>query len=361
MDAGHYISGALHLGLIGWVLAGDLFRGAPPPMEVTPVSFVTSAEYEAMVRAQEPPAAGSTDIAALAPPAETAPRPAPRPEVQPEPAPAPDPAPEPMPEPEPEALPEPPAPPPAPEPAPLPEPEPEPEPEVAPAPAERVAPEPVAPSPDPVPDAPAPEEAVQADPEATREAETQDAAAPEAAATEIVTEAEKAPDPAPVRSVRPPQRPERPVQTAAPRPEPAPAPQPEAPQDDAAAAVADAVASALEGAGGQAPSGPPLNFGEKSALSAAIGRCWDVDVGGRSADVVVTVAVTMNRDGTVAGNEVRQVSASGGDAAAQRTAFDKARRAILRCQRGGLPLPPEKYDHWRQIEMTFNPDGMRMK
>ncbi len=69
----------------------------------------------------------------------------------------------------------------------------------------------------------------------------------------------------------------------------------------------------------------------------------------------------MNRDGTVVGNQVRQVSASGGDDAAQRSAFEKARRAILRCQRGGFPLPVEKYDQWREIEMVFNPEGMRLR
>ena len=68
----------------------------------------------------------------------------------------------------------------------------------------------------------------------------------------------------------------------------------------------------------------------------------------------------MGRDGKVQG-DVRLVSAQGGDASAQRTAFQAARRAILRCQRDGYPLPAEKYDHWKEIEMTFNPERMRVK
>ncbi|MEK6216507.1 MAG: energy transducer TonB, partial [Boseongicola sp.] len=60
-------------------------------------------------------------------------------------------------------------------------------------------------------------------------------------------------------------------------------------------------------------------------------------------------------------NDIRQVSAAGGDAATQRAAFDAARRAILRCQKGGFPLPVEKYEHWRDIEMTFNPEGMQVR
>ena len=31
--------------------------------------------------------------------------------------------------------------------------------------------------------------------------------------------------------------------------------------------------------------------------------------------------------------------------------------ALLR----GFPLPPEKYDQWREMELVFNPDGMRMR
>ena len=46
---------------------------------------------------------------------------------------------------------------------------------------------------------------------------------------------------------------------------------------------------------------------------------------------------------------------------AQNAAFEAARRAVLRCQRGGFDLPIEKYDHWRDIEMTFNPEKMRRR
>ncbi|MEM9438259.1 MAG: energy transducer TonB, partial [Pseudomonadota bacterium] len=38
-----------------------------------------------------------------------------------------------------------------------------------------------------------------------------------------------------------------------------------------------------------------------------------------------------------------------------------ARRAIIRCGATGFDLPREKYDQWRQIEMTFNPEEMRTR
>jgi hypothetical protein len=65
-------------------------------------------------------------------------------------------------------------------------------------------------------------------------------------------------------------------------------------------------------------------------------------------------------DGRVDG-DVRQVSASGGDADAIEIAFQAARRAILRCQSGGYKLPADKYDEWKEVEITFDPSGMRIR
>ena len=42
-------------------------------------------------------------------------------------------------------------------------------------------------------------------------------------------------------------------------------------------------------------------------------------------------------------------------------AFRKARTAVISCGRRGFDLPDEKYEHWRDIEMTFNPEKMRLR
>ena len=126
----------------------------------------------------------------------------------------------------------------------------------------------------------------------------------------------------------------------------------------------DAVRAALEQpaetSAPAVPTGPPLTGGEREAFRVAVGQCWVVDPGARSAGVVVTVGFSLDRSGRVEG-DVRQVSAVGGDAATQRAAFDAARRAILRCGARGFPLPAEKYGQWRDIEMTFNPEGMQFR
>jgi ribosomal protein L16/L10AE len=69
----------------------------------------------------------------------------------------------------------------------------------------------------------------------------------------------------------------------------------------------------------------------------------------------------MGKDGKPDNGSIRMLSSSGGSSAAAKQAFEAARRAIIRCTKGGYKLPIEKYSHWREIEMTFNPEKMRIK
>ena len=104
----------------------------------------------------------------------------------------------------------------------------------------------------------------------------------------------------------------------------------------------------------------PLTSGEKDGLIAAIKQCWSVDPYAASGKVVVVVKVSLNRDGTLAGTP-KKVSATGGDATAVDVAFRNARTAVIACGRGGFDLPDEKYEQWREIEITFNPEKMRLE
>lgn len=372
MNVGHYISGAGHAGLIGWLLLGPLFQAEPVPFEVTPVSIVPAEEFAALVRQSEPPQTETDIPTPTAPEAPETPEAPPVPEpVQPETPPAPDrPAPVPA-QPAPEVEP---APQPDPAPAPLPDPVPEPEP----------VPEP--PAPEPVPLVLAPQSSQRPvarpaarvaatpvappEPDATIAPERQDAAvpdnssdtalpepektAPEEATTEIVTEADDVtPSSAPQTSMRPKARPNRPAPT----------------ETAAKPAVNDALAGALQEAlGGSAPqaersSAPPLSAGERDALRLAVQECWVVDVGSQAANVTVTVALQMEQNGRVKAGSLRLLSSSGGSGAAVEAAFQAARRAVLRCDAkfNGYDLPIEKYDRWKDIEMTFDPATMRLR
>ena len=370
MNTGQIISGAGHLAVIGWALFGGAFRSDPPPVTVVEAVAISSEEYAALTARQsapeavanvdtpEPPAAGEgapglssdTDTApdARQPEASATPPPDTRPDAPERPVPAPadvDDAPPALSAPPEETA------------ALVPETSLRPQPRPAP----RVAPTPVAP-PEPdtrVDDVTRPEVAPEAGAEVAEE--EQEATAPEEAATEIVTEAEEADTPAPSASIRPRARPARPAPsetgTAAAPEEPA------APDTDR-----DAVSDALAAAIGQGtptpdrPSGPPLTAGEKDALRVAVQRCWNV--GSLSSDALATtvvVAVSMAESGKPEIASIRMLSHTGGSEAAARQAYEAARRAIIRCGADGYDMPPEKYSQWRDIEMTFNPEKMRIK
>jgi len=233
----------------------------------------------------------------------------------------------------------------------------------SPRPAPRVAPEPVAtPEPDTKVDDIVQEAATPA-PSPDPAQQKQEATAPEAATTEIVTEAAEKPSAAPVSSVRPRARPNRPEAVATPTPPAAPAPVPapaatrDAVQDALQQALADATAPSVP-----AYSGPPISAGERDALRVAVQKCWNV--GSLSTDALrttVVVSVSMTEDGKPVVPSIRMRSFSGGSQASAQQAFDSARRAIIRCGTRGYDLPAEKYALWQEIEMTFNPEKMRIK
>ncbi|MBT8408934.1 MAG: energy transducer TonB [Alphaproteobacteria bacterium] len=370
MTTGAYISSAAHTAFIAFLLFGGLFsRDRLPPVEVAEVSLISAEEFAALTMPEDAPDAATDTAALVAPPPDAEPEPQAEPEPIVEAALAPPP-------PEPDV----PAPPSAPEldvietppPPPLADTSPD-EPEIiapptvedgtdlpqddTPAPADRVAPEPAAPAEPSAEEAP--EVVEETAPEETPEApaEPQEAAAPEEATTEIVTEAEEPEETAPTTSVRPRSRPKR-----APRVAETPTPEPEPETDSTAAAVAAAVAEAAQTPAPSQPSGPPLTAGQKDALRVAVQQCWNTgSLSSEALRITVTLTVNMNPDGKPDNGSIRMLGFEGGSNGAAKQAYEAARRAVIRCGLNGYNLPVEKYDQWSTIEMTFNPERMRIK
>lgn len=375
MHVGQVISGSGHVVLIGWVLLGGLFQSDPEPLEATEVSVISGADFAALVAGAQAPSS-ATEVAQPEQPDPVIEQPdvplAADPVAQ-------TPTPETVDTPTPDALPD------VTELAPPPEAEvtdeapvlPTPPEETAvlvpnqaeeavPLPSDRIAPEPVArPEPEATPD-PVQQDAVTQSDAGETPQETQEATAPEEAAEEIVTEAEK-PAAAPTASLRPPSRPARPAPTPTETPAETATPQTETAQENTSDTDA-AVQAALEAANSAvsdtpaAPSGPPLSAGEKDALRVAVSSCWNV--GSLSSDALnttVTVGVAMSQDGKPITSSIKMLSSEGGTASAAKQAYETARRAIIRCGASGYNLPADKYDQWKEIEMTFNPERMRIK
>ena len=370
MRTGYIISGVGHAGLIGYLLVGPIFSADPPPFEDVEVSVISSAEFDALTN-QTPP---ETPTQITAPEAVVAPPPEPTPE----------PAPQPVPEPVRPQTPEPvrPTPPPDATPdvsqiAPLPQtdvtdeapqeptpPAPPPEPQVSAVidaskrpkarPAPRIAPQAVAPPPLDATIADQTQEAVVEtnDPDALprTQSDAQQATAPEEAAPEVVTEAEEAGG-APTRSIRPPARPNRPVA-------PVQAAQSEvASEADAAAQTAETTDAAPAS---DAPVGPPMTQGERQSLVGQIQNKWAVPPRVISDQVVITVRFAVGEDRRPISGSEELISGSG-SADLNQIAYRAARSAIFRAGAQGFDLPDDKYDQWKDIEITFNPSGLRLK
>ncbi len=352
-------SAFLHGGFIVWVILGDwLFAPAQAPeIPVAEVSLISSSEFDtlAAAAAAQAKAAATPPAAASQPPPQ---RPAPEPEVTPEVlpeaetlqteiAPAPD-APlaqeaQPIPVPSTDVPP-------------------------APRPIDRVADTPVDDTTDTpeLADTVTPEVSDQPS-ETVLDTPPEPAASPEEATTQIVTEAvntqEDAPQLAPTASRRPQGRPKVVAQVP---PEEVP------PEETDTAAVDDAVAAALAEAAAEpavepssdtgASSGPPMSAGEQDALRVAIKKCWNLGaLSSEAMRTTVTIYVALGQDGTPDLGSLEMIGSEGGSADSANKMFEVARRAIARCGKSGFPLPPEKYETWKELELVFDPDGMRLR
>ena len=365
LNTGTIVSGLGHLALILWMLLGSFFGSSEPlmPVAVTEVSLLTAAEFDALTAPDVPQPQ-------LAPPTKPKPQPAskPQPEIKAQTQPV---AP----------------PPPTPKPTPKPVPVAQPTPDAAPRPAPRVAPVAAVASDAKVADTVQEARAENGTNASATPGPVQEATAPAEASTQIVPEAPKvAPKPAiqpqaaPLVAALPKQRPERPTPAAdAPAPtKPAAAPV-EPPLDTPEplpalldmSAINDALAQSMTEAppvtqpsspSSSQPIGPPLTQGERDLLRLSVENCWNL--GALSSDaqrITVRIGVSLAPNGTPLRDTIRLLGFEGGGDAAAKQAFEVGRRAIIRCGATGFPLPAEKYDQWKDVEMEFKPDAMRMR
>jgi hypothetical protein len=216
--------------------------------------------------------------------------------------------------------------------------------------------------------------------------EQKEANAPKESTTEIVTEAEQDPNSAaPVKSARPKGRPADIVENAKAAKEQAvkQLADAEATKDadvkaaakaatDAKAAKAadakaakEADAKAIEAAlkaatsAASVPSGPPMTGSEKGALVLAVQRCWTPPIGVQNAaDLVVVLSIELTKDGKLKSSPTL-IEPKGAQSDLVKVAFRAGRQALIAC--APYDLPKDKYEHWRQIEVVFDPKKMVMK
>ncbi len=254
------------------------------------------------------------------------------------------------------------------EPPPLPEPEPTPPepkaPEPAPvAPPPPTPPEPTPPEPPPAPEPPPPEETPPPEP-----APPEPAPEPEAAPEPEPPPPEPPPPPAP----EPPPPAEKveiqpkPDNVPEPKPRPkmiaqAPKKQPDAFNPDKIAALldkdkapADAETPQPSLGGTTAAIDAQMTATELDALRARLAQCWSPPIGWTDpAEVRVILMLSLNPDGSVAGDPQVLERPNG---RYEQAAPESALRAVRRC--APYALPPEKYESWKQVKITFDPTEM---
>ncbi|MDB9834375.1 energy transducer TonB, partial [Planktomarina temperata] len=166
---------------------------------------------------------------------------------------------------------------------------------------------------------------------------------------------------APERSVRPRSRP-APRAVPAPAPE-TPDPEPEEPQIDPVTAALNAALMAGE----EAPAGPeaaaaPLAEQFIRGMQLAIAECWNLGALSSAAlSTIVVVEMELTRDGKPVANSIKMLGFEGGDEISAERAFETALRAIQGCGAQGFELPKDQFATWRRVELTFNPEKMRVR
>ena len=104
-----------------------------------------------------------------------------------------------------------------------------------------------------------------------------------------------------------------------------------------------------------------LPGGEMGNISSAIARKWNL--GASSTDAMsslVVVRVSFSAGGKP--GDFQLIESSGPNQTGIDKLFETARRAVNRAYAdGGLPLPPDKYDTWRVLDLVFDANGMRAR
>ncbi len=108
----------------------------------------------------------------------------------------------------------------------------------------------------------------------------------------------------------------------------------------------------------QAPAAPNfasvVTASEIEGVRSKIRPCWNTIGGSRDQNLIITLIVQMNQDGTPVKADLRDTGRYNNDPA-YRAAADAAHRAIMNPRCHPWPLSPEKYNSWRTITFNFDP------
>jgi hypothetical protein len=97
-------------------------------------------------------------------------------------------------------------------------------------------------------------------------------------------------------------------------------------------------------------------------MQLAIAECWNLGALSSAAlSTIVVVEMELTLDGKPVPNSIKMLGFEGGDDMSAERAFETALRAIQGCGALGFELPKDQFSTWRRVELTFNPEKMRVR
>jgi len=110
--------------------------------------------------------------------------------------------------------------------------------------------------------------------------------------------------------------------------------------------------------GTNAPIGEKMTMSEEDALRRQLEGCWSVPFGAKDAENLrVEIFMVINQDRTLREARVVDTSRYNSDTFF-RAAADSAMRAVRNPLCSPFELPPDKYDTWKTVTVTFDPSQM---
>lgn len=104
--------------------------------------------------------------------------------------------------------------------------------------------------------------------------------------------------------------------------------------------------------------GEVLTATQIDLIRQTIRKCWHFPAGLKNAeDLVVDIRMELDPEGNVTKAEIIDNGRMNFDSD-YRTAAENAHRAVLDPECNPLPLPKDKYDEWKELELSFNPKDM---
>jgi outer membrane biosynthesis protein TonB len=104
--------------------------------------------------------------------------------------------------------------------------------------------------------------------------------------------------------------------------------------------------------------GATLTASQVDLIRQTIRKCWHFPAGLKNAeDLVVDIQMELDQAGNVKSAKIIDSARVENDPDF-RIAAENAYRAVLDPNCNPLPLPPEKYEEWKELELSFNPKEM---